>query len=373
MRRKSSIVRSRNYKLTEFANYAQRNPLLSADLPRSGSVNVQFPRSMSQGRAGSPTAPWRGAGAWHLGLCPQTTARFAVALKILLPGSRLCDMKICVSDPKIFGVRYRKSLGVHGTPVFRAKIVEAAGVNFLSLSSERLRPPPGRHCRLLDSARTFQRCRTISQTLESLLRACENLSADHRASDPIGTATVSSPPPEWKESVAAAQPALPAAWRACFFARRGPFISAQGTHPASGRDGPLRLRALADGQPPFCIPFLNGQSALFFPTTKATERQQANTVCFGSSFPQQENVRSWAIRFQFVPLSNRTFRPSHTDAKGGPSRAHPFRRCKRRVYSRMGPRSSGIAGDYSHNTDAALVATERSSHPHQQWRDLLFN
>jgi hypothetical protein len=83
-----------------------------------------------------------------------------------------------------------------------AKIVEAAGVISRSLSSERSRPPPARHC-----GHSIPRALSgpVDYNAGNLLRGQRSPRPAKRST----SATVSSPPQEWKESVAAAEPTLP--------------------------------------------------------------------------------------------------------------------------------------------------------------------
>jgi len=106
-----------------------------------------------------------------------------------------------VSDPKIFG-SLCKSLDVNGAPVFRED--RGSGRSDLPLSVQRaIEAATGATLRALDSARSFRPRRL--QRWKSAARAKLLRPAKRSTS-----ATVSSPPPEWKESVAAAQPTFPA-------------------------------------------------------------------------------------------------------------------------------------------------------------------
>ena len=224
-----------------------------------------------------------------------------------------------------------------------AKIVEAVGVIFRSLSSERSRPPPARHC-----GRSIPRALSgpVDYNVGNLLRRAK-LSRPAKRST---SATVSSPPPEWKESVAAAQPTLPADLEGlAFLARRGPFVSAQGAHPASGRE----RSASPAGACGWSIAILHSVSQrtvrVIFPYEQGDRTTVRRTR---SASVRRSRNRKMSARGRFV-FSLCPYQTAHS-ARATPTpradrrRAHPLRRCKRRVYSRMGPRSSGFAGDSSH-------------------------
>ncbi len=134
-----------------------------------------------------------------------------------------------------------------------------------------------------------------------------------------------------------------------FLARRGPFVSAQGTHPASGRERPASPAGACGWSIAIRIPFLNGQSALFFPASKATERLLGEHGLLRFVVPRNRKMSARG-RFVFSLCPYQTAHSAQATPTPGTDRrrAHPLRRCKRRVYSRMGPRSSGIAGDSSH-------------------------
>ena len=270
-----------------------------------------------------------------------------------------------LSDPKIFG-SLCKSLGVHGTPVFRED--RGSGRSDLPLALQRaIEAATGATLRALDSARTFRPGRL--QRWKSAARAKLSRPAKRSTST-----TVSSPPPEWKESVAAAQPTLPADLEGLLF-----WLDAGRLSPHKGRiqqadeSGPLRLRALADGQSPFCIPFLNGQSALFFPTTKATERQLGEHGLLRFVVPATGKCPLVGDSFSVCALIKPHIPPE------------PHRRQGRTVAVRI--HSGDANAEFILEWDRALrasrailrtndrhgsVATERSSHPHQQWRMIYF-
>ena len=315
---------------TEYANYALKFVWIYRD-----PVNVLH--SMSRkgwlpcALEGEP-----GAGTWvarnQLALRFQKDHPAAIAIV------RYEDL---VSDPTIFG-SLCKSLDVNGAPVFRED--RGGGRSDLPLAVQRaIEAATGTTLRALDSVRTFrpgrlQRWKTAARA--KLLRPAKRLTS----------ATVSSSPREWKEGVAAAQPTLPADLESLLF-----WLDAGRLSPQKGRiqqaeeSGPLRLRALADGQPPFCIPFLNGQSASILPYEQGDRTTVRRTRC--ASVRRSRN-RKMSARGRFV-FSLCPYQTAHS-ARATPTpradrrRAHPLRRCKRRVYSRMGPRSSGIAGHSSH-------------------------
>ena len=194
-----------------------------------------------------------------------------------------------------------------------AKIAEAAGVIFRWLSSERSRPPQRRHCgslipRALSGPVDYNVGNLLlGQNFRGRQSDQGQLQSRHRR-------------PNGKRASQPPNQQLPANLEGLLF-----WLDAGRLSPDKGRiqqaeeSGPLRLRALPDGQSPFCIPFLNGQSAVFFPTTKATERQLGEHGLLRFVVPAGKCSARRSIRFQFVPLSNRTFRLSHTDAKGEPS------------------------------------------------------
>ena len=137
--------------------------------------------------------------------------------------------------------------------------------------------------------------------------------------------------------------------------------------------GPLRLRALADGQSPFCIPFLNGQSALFFPTSKATERLLGEHGLLRFVVPATGKCPLVGDSFSVCALIKPHIPPE------------PHRRQERTVVVRI--HSGDANAEFILEWDRALrasrailrtndrygsVATERSSHPHQQWRMIYF-
>ena len=339
---------------TEYANYALKFVWIYRD-----PVNVLH--SMSRkgwlpcALEGEP-----GAGTWvarnQLALRFQKDDPAAIAIV------RYEDL---LSDPKIFG-SLCKSLGVHGTPVFRED--RGSGRSDLPLAVQRaIEAATEATLRELDSARTFRPGRL--QRWKSAARA--KLSRPAKRSRP---ATVSSPPPEWKESVAAAQPKLPANLEGLLF-----WLDAGRLSPHKGRiqqaeeSGPLRLRALPDGQSPFCIPFLNGQSALFFPTTKATERQLGEHGLLRFVVPATGKCPLVDDSFSVCALIKPHIPPE------------PHRRQGRTVAVRI--HSGDANAEFILEWDRALqasraifrtnnrygsVATERSSHPHQQWRMIYF-
>ncbi len=339
---------------TEYANYALKFVWIYRD-----PVNVLH--SMSRkgwlpcALEGEP-----GAGTWvarnQLALRFQKDHPAAIAIV------RYEDL---VSDPKIFG-SLCKSLDVNGAPVFRED--RGSGRSDLPLSVQRaIEAATGATLRALDSARTFRPGRL--QRWKSAARAKLSRPAKRSTS-----ATVSSPPPEWKESVAAAQPTLPADLEGLLF-----WLDAGRLSPHKGRiqqaeeSGPLRLRALADGQSPFCIPFLNGQSALFFPASKATERLLGEHGLLRFVVPATGKCPLVGDSFSVCALIKPHIPPK------------PHRRQERTVVVRI--HSGDANAEFILEWDRALrasrailrtndrygsVATERSSHPHQQWRMIYF-
>jgi hypothetical protein len=339
---------------TEYANYALKFVWIYRD-----PVNVLH--SMSR-KGWLPCAldGEPGAGTWvarnQLALRFQKDHPAAIAIV------RYEDL---VSDPKIFR-SLCKSLDVDGAPVFRED--RGSGRSDLPLSVQRaIEAATGATLRALDSVRTFRPGRLHrwkSAAMAKLWRPALRSTS----------ATVSSPSSEWKKNVAAAQPTLPANLEGLIF-----WLDAGRLSPHKGRiqhaeeSGPLRLQALADGQPPFCIPFLNGQSALFFPTSKATERQLGEHGLLRFVVPatgkcplMDDSFSVWALIKPHIP-------------------PEPHQRQERTIVARI--HSGDANAEFILEWDRALrasrailrtndrydsVATEPSSHPHQHWRMIYF-
>lgn len=349
-----TIDRSLEELKTEYVNYALKFVWIYRD-----PVNVLH--SMSR-KGWLPCAleGESGAGAWvvrnHLALRFQKDHPAAIAIV------RYEDL---ISDPKIFA-SLCKSLGVNGAPVFRED--RGSGRSDLPHALQRaIETATEATLRALDSARTFRPGRL--HRWKSAARA--KLSRPAKRSTP---ATFPSPPPEWKEGVAAAQPTLPADIEGLLF-----WLDANRLSPQRGRiqqaeeSGPLRLRALADDQSPFCIPFLNGQSALFFPTSKATERLLGHPGLLRFVVPATGKCPLVGKSFSVCALIKPHIPPE------------PHRRQERTVVLRI--HSGDAKAELILEWDRALrasrailrtndrygsVTTARSSHPHQQWRMIHF-
>ena len=315
---------------TEYANYALKFVWIYRD-----PVNVLH--SMSRkgwlpcALEGEP-----GAGTWvarnQLALRFQKDHPAAIAIV------RYEDL---VSDPKIFG-SLCKSLDVNGAPVFRED--RGSGRSDLPLAVQRaIEAATGTTLRALDSARTFRPGRL--QRWKSAARAKLSRPAKRSTS-----ATVSSPPHGVeRERRSCPTNASGRPGGLAFLARRGPFVSAQGTHPASGRERSTSpagacgwsiaiLHSVSQRPVRVILPYEQGDRTTARRTRSASVRRSRN--------------RKMSARGRFV-FSLCPYQTAHS-ARATPTpradrrRAHPLRRCKRRVYSRMGPRSSGIAGHSSH-------------------------
>jgi len=339
---------------TEYENYALKFVWIYRDpvnVLHSISRKGWLPRALE----GEP-----GAGSW--------VARNQLALRF--QKDHPADIAIVryedlVSDPKIF-TSLCKSLDVHGAPVFRED--RGSGRSDLALDVQRaIEAATKTTLRELDSARTFRP--GPLQRWKSAARA--------RLSRPLKqstSATFSPTSPEWKESIAAAQPTLPADLEGLLF-----WLDAARLSPHKGRiqeaeeSGPLRLRAAADGQSPFCIPFLNGRSALFFPTSKATERLRGEHGLLRFIVPGTGKCPLVGDSFSVCALIKPHIPPE------------PHQRQERTVVMRI--QSGKANADFILEWDRPLrasrailrtndrcrsVATERNSHPHQQWRIIYF-
>ncbi len=301
-----------------------------------------------------------GAGTWvarnHLALRFQKNHPAAIAI---------VRYENLISDPKIFA-SLCKSLGVNGRPVFRED--RGNGRSHLPLPVQRaIDAATCSTLRALDSARTFKPGRL--QDWKSAARAKLSRPAKRSTS-----AIIPSPPPEWKENVAAAQATPPAELKGLLF-----WLDAGRLSPFKGRilqaeeSGPLRLRALADGQPPFCIPFLNGKPALFFPTSKATERLLGERGLLRFVVPAKGKCPLVGDSFSVSALIKPHIPPE------------PHRRQGRivvvRIHSGDAEAEFILEWDRAHSSSRAIfrgnnrygsIATERSSHPHQKWRMIHF-
>ena len=349
-----TIDRSLEDLKTEYANYALKFVWIYRDpvnVLHSMSRKGWLPRALE----GEP-----GAVTW--------VARNQLALRFQKdhPGAiAIVRYEDLVSDPTIFG-SLCKSLDVNGAPVFRED--RGSGRSELPLAIQRaIEAATGATLQALDCARTFRPGRL--QRWKSAARAKLVRPAKRSTS-----ATVSSAPQEWKENVAAAEPTLPTDLEGLLF-----WLDAGRLSPHKGRiqqaeeSGPLRLRALADGQSPFCMPFLNDQSALFFPTSKATERLLGENGLLRFVVPATGKC----------PLVSNSFSVCVLIKPHIPREPHP--RQERTVVVRV--HSEGVNAEFILEWDRALrasrailrtrdrygsVTTERNSHPHQQWRMIYF-
>ena len=302
-----------------------------------------------------------GAGTW--------VARNQLALRFQKDhpaGIAIVRYEDLVSDPKIFG-SLCKSLGVHGTPVFRED--RGSGRSDLPLlcpASDR-----GRHRGDIAGARfraQFQ-ARSI-YNVGNLLRGQNSRGPRSGRRQPQSRRRR----PNGKRASQLPNQRFRPTWRACFFgSTRAVCLRTRDASSKRKRAARFACAALADGQSPFCIPFLNGQSALFFPASKATERLLGEHGLLRFVVPATGKCPLVGDSFSVCALIKPHIPPK------------PHRRQERTVVVRI--HSGDANAEFILEWDRALrasrailrtndrygsVATERSSHPHQQWRMIYF-
>lgn len=260
-----------------------------------------------------------------------------------------------------------ESLGINGIPKFRND--RGNGRRDLSPAVQgAIQEVTRETLRALDHARTFKP-RPFRQ-LKAV--AAAKLSRPAKRSAPVDCA---GSPSEWQESVLTSSPKPASELDGLFF-----WLDADRLSPTDGRireaeeHGPLSLRAAADCQPPFCFPFLNGQSALFFPTSKAPERLRGDRGLLRFLVPATETGPFVCGPFSVVAL----IKP-HIPTETCPGQT-------RVVALRI--RSEALGAEFTLEWDRELrasrailkmgdqfssVVTERGSHPHQHWRTIYFH
>ena len=202
---------------TEYANYALKFVWIYRD-----PVNVLH--SMSRkgwlpcALEGEP-----GAGTWvarnQLALRFQKDHPAAIAIV------RYEDL---VSDPKIFG-SLCKSLDVHGAPVFRED--RGSGRSDLPLAVQRAIEAATER----DIAGARFRAHFQARSITTLEICCEGKTLAAREAIDVSHSLVAAARME-RERRSCPTNASGRPGGLAFLARRGPFVSAQGTHPASGRE-----------------------------------------------------------------------------------------------------------------------------------------
>jgi hypothetical protein len=257
------------------------------------------------------------------------------------------------------------SLAISGRPIFKDRG-----------NGRRDLPPPLQEAiqkvtrqtlQALDAARTFKP-RSFRQ-LRAVAAAKFSRPATRRL-----PADAPMPPRHWTSEVMTASPKPASDLDGLSF-----WLDSERLSPINNRilelkeQGPFSLRAVADGQAPFCIPFLNGRSALFFPTSKAPERLRGDRGILRFTGPIMEAGSLICGPFSLVTL----IKP-HRPKKTCPSQ-------DRMVALRV--RSDGQGAEFTLEWDrqvrairgtlkigdqSASVVTERESHPNQQWRIIHF-
>ncbi len=260
-----------------------------------------------------------------------------------------------------------ESLGVNGMPVFRPD--RGTGRRDLSPSSQRaIDVVTGPTLRVLDAARSF-RPGPVYRLRSAAAAGLARLPSKRRAP----AATLPSPD-EWAEKIAAAEPIRPSAVDGLLF-----WLNASRVTPLEGRvgdikeSGPFHFCARTDGQPPFCIPFLNGRPALFFPTTKAPERLHGDRGLLRFVASEKE---------AFLPL-HRSFAGLALIKPHVPIKLNPDQ--ERVIALRLRSEDDKItfSVEWDRGLRASLitlrtqngqcsVASVPGSHPHQHWRMVHF-
>ena len=169
-----------------------------------------------------------------------------------------------ICDPRVFR-SLCESLGVNGVPTFRGD--QGSGWRDVPAAVQgAIRDITSPTLRALDSARTFR-----ARPLRKLRAfASTKLAGLAKGPAPINSGDALD---EWKQGVVTAAPKPASDFAGLFFWLDAGQLSAPNSRIREVQErGPLCLRAVADGQPPFWLPFLNRQPALFFPTSKAPER-----------------------------------------------------------------------------------------------------
>jgi len=271
-----------------------------------------------------------------------------------------------IADPNVFR-SLCESLGVKGTPVFRQD--RGTGRRDLPLANQRSIDAVTRTTlTALDVARTFRPgplCRLKSAAAAGLAR----LPSKRRPS------TVALAPPEvWTEGVAGAEPMAPSQLNDLLF-----WLDPERLNPIEGRireieeNGPFQFRALADSQPPFCIPFLHGRRALFFPTSKASERLNGDRGLLrfvaSTKGPFRLIVKSFsglALIKPHIPVK------THHDQQRVVA-LHLRSQNERVAFSLEWDRALAASRVLLRTQDeCGSFASVPGSHPHQQWRMIYF-
>lgn len=351
-----TFVRSLEDLWREYSNYALKLVWIYRD-----PVNV-LSSMMRKGWLPSGLEGEKGAGAW--------VARNRLALQFqedrpdMITLVRYEDL---IADPGVFRALCG-SLGVNGKAVFRED--RGTGRQDIPLATQRAIYQLTRATlRALDASRTFRPGR-IRRWKSAAAASFARVPARRR---PRRTATLQ-PPHEWTKSVAATSPTLPSELDDLVF-----WLNAGGIAPLNGRiqeveeSGPLGLRALADNQPPFCIPFLNGQPALFFPTNKAQARLDKDPGLLRFTAPGtkrlgplQKSFSGFALIKPHIPvqLRGKQERTVALAIRAGDERARFVLEWDRTLGA---SRAIARTGDRSDS-----VSSVCGSHPHQQWRIIHF-
>jgi len=345
--------------VAEFANYAVRFVWMYRD-PVNVLHSMLRKHWLPHGLEGK-----RGAGSWVAR--NQGALRFQECHPAKIAVVRYEDL---IADANVFSGLCR-SLGINGRPLFR----KDSGAGRIDLPPETQRAidaVTGETVRALDAARTFKPGRLQRWKVAATAR----LSRPPKQS---ASASASARLREWENGVAAAPRIQPSELDdVVFWLDPERLSTVEGRIQQANEVGPLRLRAMADSQPPFCIPFLNGCSAVFFPTSKALERNNGDPGTLRFIAPESEACpatrNSWSLFTLIKP---------HIPTARDLAEAHPKqkRTVALRIKSYGGPAEFVLEWDRDLRASKATLrtlnqkcylTTEPGSHPHQQWRLVCF-